>query len=104
MSNLSLKRFYEENYGKLGLSAQRKYPSEELCRFIGRNYSSISLSKRSRVKILKVSFGAGADMWMLAREGLDIYGVDLSPTSVKLAQKMLASYHVNANMCTARGI
>lgn len=32
------KYFYEKSYSRSGINAQRRYPNEELCRFIGRNY------------------------------------------------------------------
>ncbi len=48
-----IKEHYEKGYKKKGASFQRKYPNEELCRFMGRNFFSIPKSKRKKIKILE---------------------------------------------------
>ena len=47
-----VKEYYEQSYGEMGFGAQRRYPNEELCRFMGRNLFSIPHSDRSQVKVL----------------------------------------------------
>lgn len=44
-----------------------KYPSEDLIRFIARNFYSIK--NRLDVKVLEIGCGPGANIWFLAREG-----------------------------------
>ena len=80
--------------------AQRKYPNEELCRFMGRNFFSKNLNEleRQEIKILETGCGSGANIWMLAREGFATYGIDLSPEAIKLAELMLDSYGVGAKL------
>ena len=62
-----------------------KYPPEELVRFIARNY--YETKDRKAVKILDVGCGTGAATWFIAREGFTAYGIDGSPTAIKIARK-----------------
>lgn len=52
--NVQVKEFYEHSYGSMGFNAQRRYPNEELCRFMGRNFSSFQSKKEKSVKYLKL--------------------------------------------------
>lgn len=73
------KVFSEQEWGK--------YPGEDLIRFIARNYYTVP--DRSKVKILEVGCGPGANLWYLAREGFSAYGVDGSETAIKRAKERL---------------
>ncbi len=95
-----VKQFYEQSYGDMGFSAQRRYPNEELCRFMGRNLFSIPLSDRSHVTVLEVGCGSGANLWMIAKEGFSAYGVDLSEESLRLCEQMMQKYGVDAQLST----
>lgn len=64
-----------------------KYPGEDLIRFVAR--SLFSIPNRSKVKILEVGFGTGANLWFLAREGFSVYGVEGSKTAHSKAQEKL---------------
>lgn len=90
--------YYERLYSEQGFSAQRRYPNEELCRFMGRNFFHIHPTSRAAVKILETGCGSGANLWMLAREGFDAYGIDLSSVSIELAREMLANYGCSAQL------
>ena len=94
----TVRDFYNASYEKLGFNAQRRYPNEELCRFMGRNFFSILLEHRKEIKILETGCGSGANLWMLAKEGFDTYGVDIAQESLSLCEKMLDSYGVSANL------
>lgn len=65
-----------------------KYPSENVIRFIARNYYQ---TQRDKVKILDFGCGAGANTWFLAREGFDVYAFDGSSTAIEKAKQYLAS-------------
>ncbi|WP_051908799.1 class I SAM-dependent methyltransferase [Candidatus Odyssella acanthamoebae] len=95
-----VKKFYDQSYNQHGFEAQRKYPNEELCRFMGRNFFSVPFHERKEKKILEVGCGSGANLWMIAREGFDTYGIDLSEQALELCQKMLESYSVSAMLDT----
>lgn len=92
------KNFYNDSYTKDGFDAQRRYPNEELCRFMGRNFFSISKEKRHNIKILETGCGSGANLWMIAKEGFDAYGIDLSESSLNLCEKMLNKYNTQAQL------
>jgi ubiquinone/menaquinone biosynthesis C-methylase UbiE len=93
-----VRNFYEASYSSQGFAAQRKYPNEELCRFIGRNFSRFTQQERQAMRLLEVGCGSGANLWMLAREGFATYGIDLSQESLALAERMLQSYDVQASL------
>lgn len=86
----------ENVYIKLSCSSRRKYPNEELCRFMGRNFFHISAEKRQDIRILETGCGYGGNLWMIAKEGFDAYGIDLSPEAIILSKKMLDDYGVRA--------
>ena len=60
-----------------------RYPSEDLIRFIARNF--YKAEKRSSIKILELGCGPGANIWYLAREGFSFCGVDCSITAIEQA-------------------
>lgn len=72
-----------------------KYPGESLIRFIARNFYKL---KRSEVKILEVGFGTGANIWYLAKEKFDAYGIEGSETGVKLAHERLHEEGLKATL------
>lgn len=92
------KNFYNNSYKKLGIKAQRRYPNEELCRFMGRNFLDRDIVNRSQVKILETGCGSGANIWMIAKEGFDAYGIDLAEEGILLAQETLEKYDVQAQL------
>lgn len=63
-----------------------KYPSEQLVRFIARNFYN---KDRKNIKILDFGCGAGANTWFLAREGFDVYAFDGSESAVNRAKEYL---------------
>lgn len=90
--------FFQASYRNHGLLAQRRYPNEELCRFMGRRLFRIPLSERKSVRILEVGCGSGANLWMIAKEGFDTFGQDLSVEAIGLCADMMASYGVQAQL------
>lgn len=95
----NVKKWYEESYKKSGFKAQRQYPNEELLRFLGVNFfNKIDKNNRKEVKILEVGCGSCANLWMIAKEGFDAYGVDISDESLKLGKKMLDNWQVSATL------
>ena len=90
---------YEKDYKEQGFRAQRLYPNEEFLRFIGRRFfSSTERKDRFATKVLEVGCGSGANLWMLAREGFDAYGVELSGEALTLSARMLAQWGVEAHL------
>lgn len=63
-----------------------KYPPEDLIRFVFNHYKHCD---RSKVEVLEVGCGPGANLWFLNREGFKISGIDYSPTAIELACKLL---------------
>ena len=64
-----------------------RYPPEELIRFVARHF--YSAPDRGQIKILEIGCGTGANIWYLAREGFDAYGIDGSSTAIAKATRRL---------------
>jgi ubiquinone/menaquinone biosynthesis C-methylase UbiE len=90
--------FYEKIYKSTGYDAQRRYPNEELCRFMGRRYFNLPRDRRAEVKILEVGCGSGANLWMIADEGFDAFGLDLSKEGVELCRRLLNQKRLKATI------
>ena len=90
--------FYEKSYSTLGSDAQRRYPNEELCRFMGRRFFPLPQESRSGISILEVGCGSGANLWMLAREGFDSAGIDISAAAIALCEETLRRYNAAADL------
>jgi ubiquinone/menaquinone biosynthesis C-methylase UbiE len=94
-----VKKWYEQSYGENGFNAQRLYPNEELLRFLGREFfSKLPRSERKNIKILEVGCGSCSNLWMVAKEGFEAFGVDLSKKSISLGQEMLNYWNVTADL------
>jgi SAM-dependent methyltransferase len=92
-------QWYEQSYGNEGFKAQRRYPNEELLRFLGRNFfDSATVGERKNIRVLELGCGSGANLWMIAREGFDTYGIDLSSTAIDLADQMLKHWQTEATL------
>lgn len=78
-----------EQYNKRGRLSQRKYPNERLIAF---------MSQFKGGKVLELGCGTGANLWYLAKEGFDAYGIDLSRQAIKYTKETLEEYDVKANV------
>src|SRR5690349_8683681 len=98
MADVSVTRAsYESSYQQLGFAAQRMYPNEELLRFFGTYYFGLPLEERRRLVVLEVGCGSGANLWMIAREGFQAHGLDLSPEGLALCGQMLEKWGATAS-------
>ena len=89
--------FWENEYSK-NYHNIRKYPNEELARFIGRNYSHIPNAKKKSIKILDVGCGSGNNLNMLITENFKVYGIDLSIASINNCKKLFSSIKNKPNL------
>ena len=71
------------------------YPSEEVIRFIARNYYS---KERENVKVVDLGCGQGANTWYIAKEKFDTYAFDGSASAIKAAKSLLEKHSVNAEL------
>jgi SAM-dependent methyltransferase len=100
-ANIECRNWYERSYISAGFSAQRRYPNEELLRFFGRHYFGLSREQRRNIRVLEVGCGSGANLWMVAREGFDAHGIDLSAKGAALCEEMMKQWGVTAMIKTA---
>jgi ubiquinone/menaquinone biosynthesis C-methylase UbiE len=73
-----------------------KYPSEHLIRVIASNFYKVP--DRKKIKILEIGCGKGAQIWYLANEGFDVYGIDGSSTAIMSAKDKLKKAHLSATL------
>ncbi|MGE0754113.1 MAG: class I SAM-dependent methyltransferase [Alphaproteobacteria bacterium] len=71
-----------------------RWPPEDLVRFMGRNFKN---ADKSKVRVLEVGCGPGANIWFLQREGFAVSAIDVSPTAIELAGKRLAEENSGSN-------
>lgn len=82
-----------------------KYPNEELVRCIGKKFFYLPKERRGNIKILEIGSGQGANLWFLAKNGFDTYGIDISESAIEKAKKFLPEeYGVAANLAVADAI
>ena len=73
-----------------------KYPPEHVIRFVARSF--FTAEDRSKVKLLEIGCGPGANVWFMAREGFSVCGIDGSATAIQRAKKRLASEGLPADL------
>lgn len=76
-------------------SSWGSYPSETLIRFMAQNFSN---KKKEDVRVLELGCGPGGNIWFLAREGYNTFGIDGSPTAIKQAQLKLTNNSLKASL------
>lgn len=72
-----------------------KYPPEGLIRFIVKNFYD---RDRKKTKILELGCGPGANVWYMAREGFDVYGIDGSAAAVGIATRRIRDDSLRADL------
>lgn len=98
MSYRDTATYVEAKYRKHGLNYQRRYPNEPFLAFLGSHYFALSPSERTEIKVLELGVGLGANLWVVAREGFQAYGIDIAPTAVELAKQVLSDWGVSADI------
>ncbi len=89
---------FEDKYASGGFSSQRRYPNEALLSFLGSNFFGLSKEERTQLKVLELGCGPGGNLWMVAHEGFDAYGIDLAETGIEICDKRLSHWGVTANL------
>jgi ubiquinone/menaquinone biosynthesis C-methylase UbiE len=80
---------FDTQYRKQGMGAQRSYPNESLIQFIASRFFKLAHQERKEIRVLEVGCGSGANLWMMAKEGLQVYGLDSSLAALNLAKQHL---------------
>ncbi|HTA63885.1 MAG TPA: class I SAM-dependent methyltransferase, partial [Xanthomonadaceae bacterium] len=90
---------FDTQYKERGMRSQRSYPNESLIQFLASRYFQLPMELRRQVRLLEVGSGSGANLWMMAKEGFEVHGVDSSATGLELARKHLADkWNVSAEL------
>ncbi|MFX1383447.1 MAG: class I SAM-dependent methyltransferase [Promethearchaeota archaeon] len=91
---------YKKYYSTSGSNNLRQYPNEELCRFMGREFFKYNRNERSKIKILELGFGCCTNLWMIAKEGFQAYGIDFSEDAINLSKNILNKHKVEVDIKT----
>ena len=54
MTESEVEAFYNVSYREAGITAQRRYPNEEMLRFLGKNFSGVPVAAKRDIKVLEV--------------------------------------------------
>ncbi|OQA34681.1 MAG: putative S-adenosylmethionine-dependent methyltransferase [Betaproteobacteria bacterium ADurb.Bin341] len=84
----SVSRF-DQLFREKGIRSQRSYPNEQLIQFVAGNWFALAPEQRREIRILEVGCGSGANLWMLAKEGFSVYGIDSSAAGIAIAESHL---------------
>jgi len=96
--NDSIDRF-DQLFRERGARAQRSYPNESMIQFVASNWFSLEFEQRKSIRILEVGCGSGANLWMLAKEGFSVFGLDSSEAGLEIARAHLhGKWGVQANL------
>lgn len=98
----SVKAWYDKTYAGDGFLVQKKYPNEELLRFLLREFIFKKDRKKMKdIHVLDLGCGPGANLWTIAKEGFGAYGIDLSPKAIDLCRQMMDHWGVPAELKVA---
>jgi SAM-dependent methyltransferase len=85
-SGIASQSIFDTQFHLSGLKAQRLYPNESLLQFLGGNYFHLPMEERGKLRILEIGCGSGANLWMMAKEGFEVHGMDSSEKALELAR------------------
>lgn len=63
-----------------------KYPADDLIRVVMRTFKNKNSNQQS---VLELGFGGGANLAFFVNEGFNVYGVEGSPSAVKITNSRL---------------
>lgn len=91
---------FEQYYQKYGIDFQRLYPNEALINFIIKTERILKIAKdqRKEINVLELGCGRGANLWMIAKEGFNTFGIDIAPTGIKLCKQVLNNWGISADV------
>jgi len=72
------------------------YPFSELPSCIFRKYGRDT--DKSNIKVLELGSGTGNNLWFFAREGFNVYGIEISKTAVNISRKLLKKENLKADI------
>lgn len=73
-----------------------KYPSESVVRFVAKKF--FKFHNRQSINILEVGCGGGANLWFMAKEGFNVFGIDGSEAGIQQSQKLMDSFDVKVDL------
>lgn len=84
---------WEEVYSEGALG---RFPPEELIRFMARNFGGAE--DRSRVRVLELGSGSGANIWYLLHEGYSPSGIEGAATGIERTRERLTEEGMAARL------
>jgi 2-polyprenyl-3-methyl-5-hydroxy-6-metoxy-1,4-benzoquinol methylase len=90
LKDTNISKIWETIYQK---NSWGRYPSEELVRFIARNF--YEKKNHANIKFLDLGCGGGSSSLYLSQEGFSVYGIDSSKTAVKKTKLLLKKHNLS---------
>ncbi len=84
-----------EDLRKKGVQTAR-YPYDKIISFVMRYHPKDR--ERKDIRILEVGCGAGNNLWALALEGFNVYGIDGSQTAIEMAKGIFERFGVRGDL------
>jgi SAM-dependent methyltransferase len=75
-----------------------KYPDEFVVRFVAGKFFRLPMNKRKQIRILDLGCGPGRHVIFLSQEGFQAYGIEASPSAVKLCKAKLKEVKLKAKV------
>ncbi|WP_420906093.1 class I SAM-dependent methyltransferase [Candidatus Magnetaquiglobus chichijimensis] len=63
-----------------------------------RFFSCTTPNERARIRVLEIGCGSCSNLWMVAREGFEAHGIDLSSEAIELGHRMMAHWGVSGEL------
>jgi SAM-dependent methyltransferase len=95
---LLTKNWYDNDYKIYGMKGQRQFPSEELVRFLSRNYPNVE--DRKNIKILELGCGNGTNTLAMCQMGFSVYCIDISQEATRLCSNNIYNSLYEASIYT----
>lgn len=76
-----------------------RYPDVEVVRFFERNFKKTDYDRKN-LKVLEVGCGTGANLFYLAREGFNAFGIDGSKIAIERAKQRMQDEGLTADLET----
>lgn len=89
---------FEKQYMDSGFDSQRKYPNTSWIASVAPIFFNLSAQDRKVTKFLELGCCSGANLWMAAKEGFNVTGVDSSEEGLRLCTKMLEYWGASAEL------
>ena len=74
------------------------YPFHDLVSFYFHSRNLLPVSSERSIHTLDIGCGCGNNLWFLAEQGLDVIGIDVSPSAIQYTKKIMENRKVKGQV------